>query len=86
MKGILKISVSSFLLFFSFSSFAGNYVSVFKPNKKQVKTLSDFKADIQKDVLQIRSLIDNEILETNLNQKKTIELVKYKATNKKQPI
>ena len=85
MKELLKISVSSLLLSFSFSSFAGNYVSIFKPNQK-VKTLSDFKADIQKDVLQIRSLIDNEILETKLEQKKTIELVKYKTTNKKQPI
>ena len=85
MKSILKISFLSFLFSFSFSSFASNYVSVFKPSKK-IKTLSEFKQDVQKDILQLRSIVDNRTIETKLEQKKTIELVKYKTSSQKNPI
>ena len=85
MRVILKISFLYFLLSFSFSSFAGNYVSIFKPNK-QAKTLLEFKKDIKQDVLQIRSIMSNRKTETKLEQKKTIELVKYRTASQKNPI
>ena len=84
MRRVLKISFISVLLSFSFSSFASNYVSVFKPSK-QVKTLSEFKEDIQQDVLLLRTIMNAEDNSENLDQKKTIELVKYKTTNQKSP-
>ena len=72
------MTFSSVLLALSFSYFAeaDNYVSVFKPSK-QAKTLSEFKKDIQKEVLQLRFIMSVKSKERALEQK-TIELVKNK--------
>ena len=75
MRLVLKFAFLSFLLAFSLKSFAGNYVSIFKP-EKQIKTLSEFKEDIQKDVSKLRSIINTKDSRKNLEQKKTVELVK----------
>ena len=85
MRLILKFAFLSFLFAFSLKSFAGNYVSIFKPGK-QVKTLSEFKKDIQKDVLQLRSIMNIKDDKKNLEQKKTIELVRNRKTSPKNPI
>lgn len=72
----LKIIFISFLLFFSVKAFAGNYVSVFKP-QKQLKTLSEFKDHVEKDVLQLRSIMNINTTK-DLNKTKTIEIVRDK--------
>ncbi|MCZ0932563.1 MAG: hypothetical protein OXJ52_05365 [Oligoflexia bacterium] len=85
MRLILKLTFLSFLFAFSFKSFAGNYVSVFKPGK-QVKTLSEFKKDIREDVLQLRSIMSVEDNKKKLERKKTIELVRNRKASPKNPI
>ena len=79
MRLILKLAFLSFLFSLSLKAFAGNYVSVFKPGK-QVKTLSEFKEHVEKDVLQLRTImsVDEEKL---LKQIKTIELVRNKNSS-----
>ena len=73
----LKIIFTFFLIFFSVkNAFAGNYVSVFKP-QKEVKTLSEFEEHVEKDVLQLRSIM-NINKKTDLKKSKTIEIVKDK--------
>ena len=77
MRLALKIFLLSFFLSFSLKSFAGNYVSIFKPAQK-AKTLSEFQKDVQKDVLQFRSIMSNKDKNKDevLEKEKTIELVK----------
>ena len=57
----------------------------FKPDK-QVKTLSEFTKDIQKDVLQLRSIMNVKDKNTDIEKEKTIELVRYKKESNKNPI
>ena len=85
MRSVLKFIFTLCLLAFSFTSFAGNYVSVFKP-KQKVKTLSEFKKNIQEDILQIRSIMSAEDKKKNIEKKHSIELVRNKKTNHKNPI
>ena len=82
MRLVLKFIFLSFLFAFSFKSFAGNYVSIFKP-KQEVKTLSEFKKDVQKDVLQLRSIMSVEDKKKATEQKKTIELVRNRKNSNK---
>ena len=89
MRLILKLNLLFFAFFFSFSSFAGSYVSIFKP-QKQIKTLSEFKEDIKKDVLQLRSIMNLKDVENkSQSDQNSLEVVRYKKashTSDKNPI
>ena len=81
MRLILKSIFLSVCLVFSFSTFASNYVSIFKKPKKEVKTLLEFKKDLQEDALQFRSIMNvDKKKATVLEKQKTVELVKQKRS------
>ena len=81
MRLVLKSIFLSVCLVFSLSSFAGNYVSVFKKPNKEVKTLLEFKKDLQEDALQFRSIMNVKKTKSNvLEKQKTVELVRQKRS------
>ena len=81
MRLILKTVLLSICLAFSLSSFASDYVSIFKQPKKKVKTLLEFKKDLQEDALQFRSIMSVKKKKGNvLEKQKTVELVKQKRS------